>query len=64
LDERSFSHKYANKFDEVYISTTTFMYLTNIAKNQTRFKIKVTARTETNVLRERPELKGIAEVHV
>jgi hypothetical protein len=53
----------ANKFDEVYIST--FMYLTNIAKNQTRFKIKVTARTEeTNALRERPELKGIAEVHV
>ncbi|KEH28842.1 disease resistance protein (TIR-NBS-LRR class), putative [Medicago truncatula] len=36
-------------------------YLTRVAKNHTRFKIKVTARTDTNVkLRERPEveLKG------
>jgi len=36
-------------------------YLTRVAKNQARFKIKVTARTDTNVkLRERPEveLKG------
>jgi len=35
-------------------------YLTSIAKNQIRFKIKVTARTEINVYRMRPkvELKG------
>ncbi|PNX87961.1 NBS-containing resistance-like protein, partial [Trifolium pratense] len=32
-------------------------YLTSIAKNQTKFKIKVTARTVSNKYREGPEVK-------
>jgi hypothetical protein len=42
-------------------------YLTNIAKNQTMFKIKVTARTQTNAYREKPEVElkgfGISPVY-